>query len=248
MPDPIPADRLSQISTLWTEMVRVHGRPTDDARAAATAFIERYQGAVYGYLLASVRDPDRAAELFQEFALRYLRGDFRLADPDRGRFRDYLRTVLINLVRRHGAAGPPAVDPDRLAASAAAPAGPDEDEFVAHWREAVLAAAWRSLEDEQARGGPPYYTALRARADRPDGTSGELAAALTELLRPAEPFTEAGVRKLLQRGREAFTDAVVEEVARSIPTRDADRVAQELIDLGFYGFCKKALARWRGGG
>jgi hypothetical protein len=65
-------------------------------------------------------------------------------------------------------------------------------------------------------------------------------------LRPAEPFTDAGVRKLLQRGREMLTDLLVAEVAASVPTRDKERLAQELIDLGFYGYCRKALERWRG--
>jgi hypothetical protein len=32
-----------------------------------------------------VRDPDTAAELFQEFACRFLHGDLHGADPGRGR-------------------------------------------------------------------------------------------------------------------------------------------------------------------
>ena len=40
------------------------------------------------------RDEQLAEELFQEFALRMLRGDFRRAEPLRGRFRDYLKTVI----------------------------------------------------------------------------------------------------------------------------------------------------------
>jgi RNA polymerase sigma-70 factor (ECF subfamily) len=240
--------RLSQISTMWTEMVRARGGAGDDARAVAAALIDRYQEAAYGYLLTVVRDPDRATELFQEFALRFLRGDFKHFDPDRGRFRDYLRAVLINLVRgSYGPAGQPrtvAAAPDQLADPAAGTPDPD-DSFVTNWRQALLASAWRVLEQEQAQGGPPYFAALRARVDRPDCPSAELAAALTVQLRPDQPFTDAGVRKLLQRGRELFIDRVVEEVARSVPTRDPDRVARELIDLGFYWFCKKALARWR---
>lgn len=237
----VSAERLSQISTMWTALAAHEGGLSDEHRRTSTAFIERYQRAVYGYLLRSVRDPDRAAELFQEFALRFLKGDFRQADPQRGRFRDYLRTVLINLVRR-GHRGPGNV------ALAAEPAvmgeEPDEGEFLAQWREALLEVAWQGLKDEQARGGPPFYTVLRMRADNPDANSATLADQLTATLKPAEPFTDAGVRKLLQRGREVFSDRVVEEVARSIPTRDRDRVAQELIDLGFLGFCKKALDRW----
>ena len=57
-------------------------------------------------------------------------------------------------------------------------------------------------------------------------------------------FTDAGVRKLLQRGREMLTDLLVAEVAASVPTRDRERLAQELIDLGFYAYCRKAMERW----
>jgi RNA polymerase sigma-70 factor (ECF subfamily) len=241
------ADRLSQISTMWIEMARIRGGAGDDARAAAASLIERYQEAAYGYLLTAVRDPDRATELLQEFALRFLRGRFRHFDPNRGRFRDYLRTALMNLVRdSYAAAGRPRpveADPDRLAGPAPDAPEPD-DSFIAAWRQALLNSAWRALEEEQERGGPPYYAALRARAEWPDCPSAELAARLTARLRPAEPLTDAGVRKLLQRGRDLFADRVVEEVARSVPTRDPDRVARELIDLGFYWFCKKTIARW----
>jgi len=241
----VTPDRLSQISTMWTALVRAHAGQADDDRRLLAGLIERYQGAAYRYLTAATGDPDAAAELFQEFAVRFLRGDFRRASPDRGRFRDYLRSALINLVRRRPGAGrrPAAdVDPDQFPAADAADTA--DEAFLVHWRESLLESAWKGLQASEHAGGPPHYTALRARADRPDLPSGDLAGWLTERLKPAEPFTDAGVRKLLQRGRETLTDLLVAEVAASVPTRDRERLAQELIDLGFYGYCKKALERW----
>src|SRR3712207_7176976 len=47
------------------------------------------------------RSEAAAEELLQEFAVRFLRGDFRRADPQRGRFRDYVKTALIHLVIDH---------------------------------------------------------------------------------------------------------------------------------------------------
>jgi RNA polymerase sigma-70 factor (ECF subfamily) len=243
--EPTP-DRLSQISTMWTALVRAHAGEADEDRRLLAGLIERYQGAAYRYLVAATGDPDAAAELFQEFAVRFLRGDFRRASPDRGRFRDYLRAALINLVRRRpGVArrGPTAdVEPDQLPAATADSA--TDEAFLAHWRESLLDCAWKGLQAAEQAGGPPHYTALWARADGPDASSADLAARLTELLKPAEPITDAGVRKLLQRGREMLTDLLVYEVAASVPTRDKERLAQELIDLGFYGYCRKALERW----
>ncbi len=61
----------------------------------------RYGGAVQRYLLASVRDPDAASDLAQEFALRFLRGDFHRADPGRGRFRDFVKRAIYHLMIDH---------------------------------------------------------------------------------------------------------------------------------------------------
>ncbi len=243
-------DRLSQISTMWTQLVRAHGAESDEDRKLLSGLIERYQKPAYKYLTAATGDADIAADLFQEFAVRFLRGDFRRATPERGRFRDYLRTTLINLARRrpgvvrHIPAG--GFDPDQLPAAESDVEPPADETFLAHWREAILDRAWAGLAAAELGGGPPYHTVLRARADHPDDTSGVLATDLTERLHPDTPFTDASVRKLLQRGREMLTDLLVLEVAASVPTRDRDRLAQELIDLGFHGFCRKALERWPG--
>src|SRR4051794_28269956 len=95
--DAVAPSRLSRIDTPWTIVARAHDGPCDAAASAQRLLIERYRGAAYRYLRASVRDPDAAAELFQEFALRLLRGDFHRARRHRGRFRDYLKSVLVNL-------------------------------------------------------------------------------------------------------------------------------------------------------
>src|SRR3954469_10565299 len=148
MPVQPTPDRLSQISTMWTALVRAHAEPADADHRLLAGLIERYQGAAYRYLTAATGNPDVAAELFQEFAVRFLRGDFRRASPDRGRFRDYLRTALINLARRRPGVGsrrPTAdVDPDQLPAADAADAA--DEAFLTHWRESLLESAWKGLQ------------------------------------------------------------------------------------------------------
>src|SRR5262249_12477585 len=108
-------DRLSDISTLWTQLALA--QQPDPDRAALTALVERYHQAAYSYLLASTGREDVAAHLFQELALKFLRGEFRRADQDRGRFRDYLKATLANLVRKHAgqAAREPAGGGDAMA-------------------------------------------------------------------------------------------------------------------------------------
>lgn len=92
---------LSWISTSWSLVRRAHESASDDAEAARQLLFERYGGAVRRFLTAVLRDADTAEELTQEFALELIRGGFRHADPERGRFRDYVKSSLIHLVGKH---------------------------------------------------------------------------------------------------------------------------------------------------
>jgi RNA polymerase sigma-70 factor (ECF subfamily) len=59
------------------------------------------------------------------------------------------------------------------------------------------------------------------------------------------PLTDAGVRQVLHRARDRFADLLLDEVARSLQTAEADRLEQELIDLDLLPYCKPALERYR---
>ena len=85
------APHLSRISTEWELVFQAHRGPPDEVTAAQSALMMRYAGAIHRYLLGALRDPELAAELDQEFAYRFLRGDLHRADPARGRFRDFLK-------------------------------------------------------------------------------------------------------------------------------------------------------------
>ena len=158
-----PADfdqRLSRITTLWTLHVRAHS--PDAAAAARGDLLYRYRAAAYRYMLAAVRDVDAADDLAQEFAVRFLRGDFRHADPGRGRFRDYLRTALRHLVTDHHRAKQR--EPAPLAVEPAATPGDADETFHTAWREELLERAWQGLAAEQATG----HAVLRLRVEEPD--------------------------------------------------------------------------------
>jgi RNA polymerase sigma-70 factor (ECF subfamily) len=240
--------RLSQIATVWTILLQGNKGAGDADTLAQAAVLERYQSAAYRYLLGAVRDPDAADELFQEFALRFVRGDFRRADPERGRFRDFVKTALRNLATsyhektaRHPAAF--LEKPEDVAAER--PPDDLDAEFLSNWRKALLDRAWESLAALEKPGGPPFHTVLRIRSEQPHFSSAEAARVLTAQLRPTEPFTDAGLRKVLQRARDMFADLLVDEVARSLRTSDLDRLEQEVIDLGLQAYCRRALQRRR---
>src|SRR5262245_27501828 len=176
MPQPSPAERLSRISTLWTLVRKAHGAPA--AEDAWQRLMELYGGAVHRYLLGALRDADAADELFQEFSLRFLRGDFRNAQPERGRFRDYVKTSLFHLVAEHQRrrrAGPQPLGPEIEPAAPSAALAESEQAFLESWREQLMDRTWQSLAELEARTGLPHHTILRLRTDQPSLSSAQLA-------------------------------------------------------------------------
>src|SRR5262249_30409390 len=91
---------LSRIETFWTILATARG-DSPEAAAAGRQLLQRYTKAVRRYLLGALRDADAADELTQEFALRFMRGDLHRADPEKGRFRDFVKGVLFHLIADH---------------------------------------------------------------------------------------------------------------------------------------------------
>jgi RNA polymerase sigma-70 factor (ECF subfamily) len=240
--------RLSQISTCWSLVFQAHQGQESIVAGAQQELMQRYCRAVYRYLLGALRDPDAAEELAQEFALRFIRGDFHRAKPEAGRFRDFVKTAVYHLIvdyQRQRAKRPGSLPCD----SAFLP-GSESDVsrsdaiFLERWREELLDRAWEALAALERQTGQRYFTVLRWRAEHPDLPAARLAEELSA--RGGAPVTEAGVRQTLHRAREKFADLLLEEVARSLQTSDPDRLEQELIDLGLLPYCRPALSRRAG--
>jgi len=237
--------RLSRISTVWTQVGRAHDDAPDARLQAQTDLLRRYQEAIYRYLLAATRSPDLADELFQEFALDFVRGGLRHADPQRGRFRDYLRMTLSHLVSRHRSRQRrPAIELSEAQEVESPAEEVDLDrEFIENWRRELLGHAWTGLDAWQRQSGQPYYAVLQFRSEHPDASIAEMAAQLTSQLRPDRPFTETGIRKTLQRAREKFEEILLDELARSLEDPTPENLEQELIDLRLLAYCRRALDR-----
>ena len=142
---------------------------------------ERYCGAIYRYALKVLGEADLAEEACQEFALRFVRGDFRHADPAKGRFSDYVKTAVIHLlneVRRREQDRRRAIALESGVVEAVLtppPVEPEDSEFQQLWRKELLNRAWHEMERQQPASGPPYHAVLRIKADQPDLTAADLA-------------------------------------------------------------------------
>ena len=121
--------------------------------------MQRYSPAIYRYLLGAVRDTDTADELFQEFALRFLRGDFKRANPERGRFRDFLKTALYHLIVDHQKRQknrPASLPPDGAEPAVAMPESTNTDEdFFTAWRADLMARPGKPWRYSNSRRDSP---------------------------------------------------------------------------------------------
>jgi RNA polymerase sigma-70 factor (ECF subfamily) len=236
-------DCLNEIPTIWTEVEQAHQGGGDGAALAQQRLIERYAGAVRRYLRAVVHDAEAADDLCQEFALRVVQGRFHRANPERGRFRDYLKASLLHLAmnyrerqRRQLASFAP---DDPVWDYLPAPAEERDEVFNARWREELLARTWEALAAEH--GG--LYTVLRFRAEHPAMASADIALELSRRL--GRPFSAVGVRQNLRRARERFAELLLDEVAHSLEGPTEEQLAEELSELNLLPYCQVALEQRR---
>ncbi len=235
---------LSQMSTMWTVLHEAHGDDAARARAAQSRLVERYRPAVLSYLRAAVRDPDQADDLFQEFAVRLVRGDFRHVSPHRGQFRHYLKTVLRNLAmdwHRRKARAAAVEDLDPAAAGGEFDPAAADQEFLAAWKRDLLERAWDRLREAEQAGGKPWFTVLRLRTEYPELRSHELAERLAASL--GRPLSAGQVRKYLFEARQRLADGLVATVAESLECPTPDALAEELQEVDLLDYCREALAR-----
>jgi RNA polymerase sigma-70 factor (ECF subfamily) len=219
-------ERLTEIPTNWTTISSAH-TPGPKSQAAMEQLVNRYHDAVTRYIHLKVRDKHLADEVLQEFWTKLLTGKLAGADKSKGRFRDYLRTVLHRLIIDHFRTRKlqPLPPGDLLDSSR-----PDED-FDRVWREAVINRVWSRLETYQAvTPKNRYATVLQLRRDYPQASIDEIAEKLSEITR-TQVRPEA-FRKNLQRARAKFIELLVQELRETIHPTSSEDIEAEIFDLG----------------
>lgn len=223
---PMSGDNLTDLETSWTTIRNAHC-PGPVGQAAMRELIGRYHDAVERYLRLKLRDRNLADEVFQEFWTKLLTHKLAGADNNKGRFRDYLRTVLHRLIIDHFRAKKiqPLPPGDLLD-----PASPDED-YDRVWREAVIKRVWTRLDTYEVNTPKNRYaTVLHLRVGNPNASIDELAQQLAEQNRAT--VTPEAFRKTLQRARTKFLELLIVELRETIHPAEPEDIEAEIFDLG----------------
>ena len=220
------ADRIDAISTRWSLLRLAHGTHPDTTKARQMLVL-RYSSAVRRYVGAILRQGDDADELAQEVVLRLMRGDFAGADPTKGRFRDFLKIAVRNMIHNHWAKS----NRRQTETLATEPLSTDTERdqaWLGVWQKSVLDHALESCRAEESMSGA--YTLLKLRIEFPEATSEALAEKLSAKLKVT--IKPDACRQMLRRARFKLAEALVDEIKNGLDDESPARVLDELAALG----------------
>jgi RNA polymerase sigma-70 factor (ECF subfamily) len=231
---------LDDLSTSWTLLQQAHQGGGAERTRATGELVRRYRSVVRRYLAGALRhDPDAAEaldECEQQCWARLVEGRFAGVNPQRGRFRDYLRVVLSNLVhdqrraRRQAPAALQEVDPE-------APEPVSDDEYRDMYRQELLERALQRLRGQDDQTGQSFFAVLLLRRDHPAESMDELARRLST---PDQPRSAGWVRTTLFRARQRLGELLRQEVAGEVETPTREAVDEELAELRLLVYCQPA--------
>ncbi len=203
----------------------------------------RYARAVQRYIHAIIVNSHDAEEVSQEFLLWVTQHGLPRTNKDRGRFRDYLKTVVrnaaLNFLRRSHAVKQRTVDMSQFAAVQNSQS-PWDHEWIEQWRECLLERAWARLKHAEAlSAGKCGFTVLQLRVAHPEADSEALAQKVSALSQ--RPIRPDAFRKQLSRARRQFAQYLVDEVAQTLDCPEPPDVESELADLGLMQYVRHFL-------
>lgn len=222
--------RLEQISTHWSQVQQAHQGTGGEARQARHTLVLRYLPAVKEYVQAMIGNEQDANDVSQELALKLLKGSFAGVQPERGRFRSYLKGAIRNTVRDWW---------DKKKRTAAAKAKMEllskeeqaDDPWTSLWQRTLLDQVWFALQAyEQNHAGSVAYTLLQLHLKHQEDDSPALARRLSA--KTGRSYNAPAVRQQLHRAREKFAQLLIEEVARSLDQPTPEAIDAELAELG----------------
>lgn len=209
------------------------------SQEALETLCRAYWPAIHAYIRRAGHPPEAARDLTQEFFARLLsKGLIGVANPQKGRFRTFLLTLLqrfladehdrVTAQKRGG--GEVLLSLDELAAEEERPFEPSgglspEQEFDRRWALATLDNALRHLRAEAERAGHgELFAALQGflGGGEPEGTLKETGTRLG--------LGESAVKMRLSRWRLRYRELLRQEVGQTVPrVADLDEEMRHLF-------------------
>jgi RNA polymerase sigma factor (sigma-70 family) len=238
---------ISRIQTRWSIVLQAKQTGSELAGALARAeLVSRYNGAVYRYLRRLLGNAQDAEDLSQDIALKILDGAFAGANPVKGRFRDYVKAIVINSVRSHRSKearnNARLRDLDEKGLNDLIDKGEAEDVWEESVRDDLISQALKRLADYDQNSTQPYSALLNWKLQNPFADSAEMARFLER--QTGKSVTAANARKLLQRSREKLAELLLSTVRDTLPadSQNGELLQEHLIALGIHEICLSALS------
>ena len=215
-------------TTQWSMVLAAADSQSPDSGRALETLCETYWYPIYAHIRYLVRDSDRAQDLTQGFFAHILeKRSLKIADPDRGRFRAFLKTTLHHYMsnERHRAeaakrgAGQTILSLDfagaenRYSQEPASDRSPDKA-FEQRWAQAMVARCLHRLRAELKGTAAERFAHLEPFLTGSAATTGykDIAARLD--------MSESAVKVAVHRLRKRFGD-----ILRAAVTQTVDRPA-----------------------
>lgn len=204
--------------------------------------LESYAGPIYAYIRRCGLERHAAADLTQEFIARVLleRGLIQRADPQRGRFRSFLKAALRNFLtdqHRSAAARPDGLPSRRIDAAALermepSPAHEPHDAFDHQWAATLLSRTLQRLEADCLEAGQEVHWRCFQRVVVEPALGQVTPPALSDMAAEVGSPGPVQVSAMIQTVRRKFHRMLRQVVEETVQTsEEADQELRELREF-----------------
>ena len=208
-------------------------------------FLVRYAPAVRRYLEALLKNTQDAEDVAQSFFLRIVERGFGAADPERGRFRHYLKVAVRNaaLTFLRSKKRQPRVCSCGVDALTFLREDSDGGQSGSASGNGVCSIAlWEGLSlHQQLANGGLHHDVLRASVDHPDDDSATLAARVRFDNRSIVESRGIPQAELSRSSSTVPAQLLVREVARTLKSPTPDDIDEELTEIGLRDHVRRYL-------